>query len=83
MSNADPNPDNPVCPICGASDWYGEPTIELGLIVMDAGNAGKVWKDAKGDPEVMPVEVAICRRCRFVRLRSARGGLTIRDLPLA
>jgi hypothetical protein len=68
------NPENPRCPICGAIDWWSDPRIQYGVPVF-------FKPDRKPMNSVIPLDVAICRVCRFVRFTSAEGDLEIAFPP--
>lgn len=75
-TSAEPNPDNPRCPICGAVDWFSHPQWDYVLFYARKGTAVP-FEDDDGRPYAMPVEGDICRVCRFVRIRNIRGTLEI------
>jgi hypothetical protein len=70
------NPDNPLCPICGAADWFSDPRWDYVLHAAHKGTTHAI--DDPAGPYVVPVEGSICRVCRFVRLRSTGGTLELR-----
>jgi len=59
-------------------EWYSDPRVEYGLLIMRAGPEGDTLLNKKGNPTFLPVDAFVCRICRFVRLQSARGDLEIR-----
>jgi len=69
----EPNPANPLCPICGAADWVSDPRWGYALPTIDAATNRLVDKD--GVVVQMPLTWFICRVCRYVRLHSAAGDL--------
>ena len=77
MGDPKPNPQNPVCPVCGAADWYADPRVEYGLLVLVKGTEMALLAD-NGQPQFVPVDAVVCRSCRFVKLTSAAGDLEIR-----
>jgi hypothetical protein len=67
---------DPHCPICDAVDWYSEPRLEYGLLVMVSGGVrGGALRSREGFPQFLPLHAFICRSCRFARLQLARGTL--------
>jgi len=71
-------PDNPVCPICGAVDWFAFVGLRLLLQVMPTG-ADQAWIGPTNEPWVLPVAAFACRSCRFLRLRVTEGTLDWND----
>jgi hypothetical protein len=67
------NPDNPRCPICGATDWFGLPELDYSLLVVHKGTTRAF--EPTGKPLALPVEGFTCRVCRFLRLRATKGTL--------
>lgn len=70
-----PNPSNPLCPVCGAADWFQDTRWTYVLHAVHSDTGLKIMAN-ENDPMVFPFEGAVCRICRFIRLRSAAGTLT-------
>ncbi len=73
-----PNPENPNCPICGASDWFSDPRWRYVLHTIHA-ETGLAIEASPGIPMVTPFEGFTCRVCRFLKLRQVGGTLDPRQ----
>jgi len=75
-------PDNPNCPICGATDWFGDPRWDYVLFVVHKGTT-VAFQGTTGTDKALPVEGFTCKKCRFLRLRAVYGTLEWGDSPYA
>jgi hypothetical protein len=74
----EPNPANPTCPICGATDWFSDPRWRYVLHTVDAKTSHAI-ESSPGVPMVIPFEGFTCRVCRYIKLRQTGGTLTPGD----
>lgn len=76
MSRADESVHsaNPLCPICGATDWVSDTRWNYVLHAVDTETGGAIMATATAQM-VTPCRWFICRSCRFIRLQAAAGTL--------